>query len=157
MHFANLLKLAGLTLFVALGVGGSAQAATKCRLDGGTVAFGEYRSTSSSHLDVLGLVTLSCDRNYQVELSLSVGTGSGASYAGGRILTGSSAGSTLRYNLYTDASRTLVLGDGTGGSSRLSISGKETVNQIIWGRIPGGQRLVPADRYSDTLIATVSY
>ena len=149
-----LLFSALLTLLLA----GSAQAqGRRCMLSGGALSFGAYNPGQIANLDVMGSVTLQCRGNFTAQLSMSVGTGSGASYATGRVLT-STAGTLLRYNLYTDASHTLVLGDGTNGSARITISGHNTtVTQVLWGRIPARQTAVLPGIYADTLIATVSY
>lgn len=156
MSATNTVITAARILLALLLTCGVACAQTHCTLDGGNLSFGEYRPTSPGNVDVLGLVTLRCNGNFQVQLSMSVGNGSGASYAGGRLLQGPD-GNQLRYNLYTDASRTLVLGDGTNGSVTLTLVGKNTLNQVLWGRIPGGQPHIPAGIYIDTLVATVSY
>lgn len=129
---------------------------SKCSLNGGALAFGTYNPGFIAAVDVMGSVALTCSGKQQVQLSMSVGNGEGASYAGGRIMT-SGAGGKLRYNLYTDASRTLVLGDGTNGSALLTISVEKSFSQTLWGRIPPGQLAVEPGSYGDTLIATVSY
>lgn len=134
---------------------GNAQAKT-CNIDGGGVAFGMYDPTSSSHLDTTGTLRLKCNEQTDATLSLSVGNGAGASYAGGRKMT-SAVGGTLKYNLYTDVTRTRVLGDGTNGSITLKIVRHNSQNLAIWARIPGGQGAVQAGAYGDTVIATVSY
>lgn len=136
---------------------GIAQADNKCSLTGGGVAFGAYNPTSSASLDTAGSLTLDCKGHFHAELSLSDGNGAGASYSGGRKMTRAGGQGTLTYNLYANAARTNVLGDGTGGSVKLRISGNKTYNQTIWARIPGNQRTALAGSYTDTVVATVSY
>jgi spore coat protein U-like protein len=64
---------------------------------------------------------------------------------------------TLTYNLYADAGRTQVFGDGTGGSVTVHVSANNTHVQAIWARILGGQQRVLAGRYTDSVVATISY
>lgn len=135
---------------------GNAQAKT-CTVTGGAVAFGAYDPTSSASLDTTGSVTLDCDGGFQAVLSLSAGNGAKASYSDGRKMTRGGGGATLTYNLYANAARTQVLGDGTGGSVTLQISAQKTFTQAIWARIPGRQHTVLAGSYADTVVATVSY
>ena len=66
-------------------------------------------------------------------------------------------GGSLNYNLYANASRTRVLGDGTGGSVTLKITGLKSEVQAIWARIPAHQANVLAGTYVDTVVTTISY
>ena len=63
------------------------------------------------------------------------------------------------YNLYADASRTRVLGDGTGASVTLQLNANRNHphTQSIWGRILGGQKMVMANSYADIVVVTWSY
>jgi len=142
-----------LTCSVAWSV--SAQA-NWCSITGGGVAFGSYNPLTSTNLDTTGSLIIQCNSSFNAVLTLSSGAGTGASYAGGRKMTNAKRG-TLTYNLYTDATRTQVLGDGTGGSVTLQINGKNTYTQPIWARIFGNQRTAAAGSYSDIVIATISY
>ena len=91
--------------------------------------------------------------SFTVDLS----TGSSGTYAQRTLRNGPSV---LEYNLYTDVARTQILGDGSGGSSRItrSFTALLSVDQTItvYGRIRSGQN-VPAGSYSDTIIVTVTY
>jgi spore coat protein U-like protein len=66
---------------------------------------------------------------------------------------------SLGYNLYLDAARILVWGDGTGGTSRhgpvapqLGVPNTLT----IYGRIPARQTS-PVGAYTDTVTATINF
>ncbi len=64
----------------------------------------------------------------------------------------------LNYNLYLDAARTSIWGDGTGGTALFTVaipSGK-AVNVTIFGRIPAGQD-VAAGSYSDSIVVTIQF
>jgi len=56
---------------------------------------------------------------------------------------------TLNYNLYTNASRSNVWGDGTGGT--WTVTGSQL---IVHASIPGGQIVTPGT-YNDTVVVTV--
>jgi spore coat protein U-like protein len=69
------------------------------------------------------------------------------------------AGSSLSYNLYLNAARTTIWGDGTGGTSRYGpvtpVSGVG-VTVPVYGRAPAGQN-VPIGTYADTIVVTVLF
>lgn len=150
----SLKRIAVFALLALIGPG-TALAKT-CTVTSAMVAFGSYNPTASIHVDTIGVVTLDCDGSFNAVLSIDVGSGAGAGYARGRKMTNAD-GNTLRYNLYASASRTQVLGDGTGGSVTLRIKGQKVESQAIWARIPANQRTAFAGSYSDTLMATISY
>lgn len=65
---------------------------------------------------------------------------------------------TLSYNLYTDPLRTIVWGDGSGGTT--SITGAfalpGAIDHTVYGRLPAQQN-VGAGVYSDTITATIDF
>lgn len=156
MRAKPLNRVALLALLLIFGCIGNAQADGRCSVTG-VVAFGAYDPTSSASLDTTGSVNLNCDHKFSAVLSLSLGNGAGASYSAGRKMTGGVGPATLTYNLYANAARTQVLGDGTGGSVTLAISGNKTYSQPIWARLPGGQLSVLAGSYGDIVVLTISY
>lgn len=120
-----------------------------CTVNTASVAFGNYDVFAGASTDSTGNISVSCDTSTSYSIALSAGSGS----ISARTLTGT--GSTLYYNLYADPARTLVWGDGSGGSTTVSntaISGSHTV----YGRIPAGQN-VTAGTYTDTLVITVTF
>ncbi|MFZ6849201.1 Csu type fimbrial protein [Undibacterium sp. RuRC25W] len=138
-------------------IAGSGRAhAAWCKVTGGGVAFGAYNPLASSNLDTTGSLVMQCNSTFNVILSISLGSGKGATYSGGRKMTNAKQ-NTLIYNLYTDATRTQVLGDGTGGSVTMQISGRNTYTQPIWARILGNQRTAAAGSYVDSVVVTISY
>ena len=56
---------------------------------------------------------------------------------------------TLNYNIYANAARSAVWGDGTGGSFTLTGS-----NLTMYASIPSGQ-VAPAGTYNDTVVVTI--
>jgi spore coat protein U-like protein len=64
---------------------------------------------------------------------------------------------TMDYNLYRDGSRTLIWGDGTGGSSIVTGMGAGVTQDVtVYGRIYAGQNLV-AGKYTDSITVTVEW
>lgn len=120
-----------------------------CTVSAGGVAFGTYNPFGLQSLDSAGTINVNCTPSSSYTLSLSTG---GGSYAQ-RQLSGS--GAVLDYNLYTSASRTVIWGDGSGGTSTVAGSG-EDVNHTVYGSIPAQQN-VKAGSYGDTIIVTVTF
>ena len=132
---------------VLTAIAAPASAAT-CTVSPQGVSFGAYDTLGAAPLDGVGNINVSCDAPVSFTVSLSAG---GGSYEQ-RLMAGGA--SQLGYNLYTDATRTAVWGDGIG-SGNVSATG-ENVDLSVYGRIPARQN-VPASAYSDMIIVTVDY
>lgn len=130
--------------------------AKTCTVSSSGIAFGVYDPTAAANLNTIGSLTVDCNGSIYVELSLGVGNGAGATFTLGRKMT-RIGGGTLYYNLYANAARTQVLGDGTGGSVTLHINDHKTHSQPIWARIPARQVNALGGTYSDIVVATISY
>lgn len=141
-------KLSWLLFFAAGMAGWSPVHATSCTVQSAGVAFGAYDPLAASPVDGVGTVRIDCD----VQTSLTVALGQGSGSSGTRQMTNGS--SQLLYNLYTDASRTFVWGDGVSGSD-VSVSGT-TINLPVYGRIFARQNVIEG-QYADTIVITVSY
>jgi spore coat protein U-like protein len=116
-----------------------------------SVVFGSYDSLSSHSLDSAGSVTVSCDAGDSFSIALSSGQGT---FLGRQMVGGSNV---MMYNLFTDAQRSVIWGDGTNGTVVVSGSGSGTsVIYTVYGRIPGGQNL-PAGAYSDSIVVTLNF
>lgn len=117
------------------------------------VAFGGYDPFSGAAVDSAGTVTVTCLLNIGYSVSLS--RGSSASYSPRTLVNG---GNALDYNLFLDAARSTIWGDGTGGTSIVSDSIALLLpnDHTIYGRIPGAQNPA-AGSYADTITVTVTY
>jgi spore coat protein U domain-containing protein, fimbrial subunit CupE1/2/3/6 len=113
------------------------------------VAFGTYNPLTGQNVDSTGGVDVVCLPPAPYTISISPGQGSYAA----RLMT--SGTYHLAYNLYTSASRSVVWGDGTGGSSSVGGSGA-TASYPIYGRIPASQN-VGIGAYADALLVTVTF
>lgn len=142
----------------AAGLAGPAAADAACTVSATGVAFGGYDPHSAAPDDSTGSISATCliiDAAPDVEIS----SGSAPNFSTRRMTNG---GATLNYNLYTNASHTIVWGDGTGGSSTatLTLTGTfiiwRSYSRTIYGRIPAGQN-VTAGSYGDLLVVTVTF
>jgi spore coat protein U-like protein len=132
-----------------------------CSVSATTVNFGTYNPLSGSAAQSTGTVTVDCQVlliGLFVSWTVTLSTGSSGSYVARRLQSGANV---LSYNLYTDAARTSVWGDGTNGTSVVSanpflIVGSNTVNYTVYGSIPAAQDR-PAGNYTDTLTVTMTY
>lgn len=139
--------------------------AADCTISVVPVSFGDYDPiTQTQPVDATGSITADCtpDKNekaFGVFVSIALGTGFG-SYAA-RTMRGGTA--LLQYDLFLDAPRTTVWGDGSGGTGWMSgvVGGNKTGQPNprtfpVFGRIPAGQD--PAvGVYSDTVMVTVTF
>lgn len=115
--------------------------------------FGSYDVFDSQALNGVGNIVLSCDLDTGYSIALS--QGSSGSYDERAMLDGSD--NSLGYNLYKDVSRSLIWGDGSGGST--TESGTATSMEIthaVYGRIPAQQN-VRAGNYVDSVVVTVNF
>lgn len=125
-----------------------AQAAS-CTVAAQGVPFGSYDPFASSDLNGVGNLQVVCDVATPVQISLSTGAGD---YSARTMRSGSGS---LAYNLYADPLRSMVWGDGTGGSTTMSAS-QVTIDIPVYGSVAARQNPVPG-AYSDTIIVTVTY
>lgn len=163
-------RTAGIALFAcaAIGVPGVATAQTasstlnvtatvteNCTVSTSDVAFGNVNTLSGSNVDTIGAISVTCTNGLGWSAAAGVGSGSGATFASRRM---SSGANLLTYNLFTDAARSSVWGDGTGSTADIDGTGTGVVQNIaIYGRVGSGQTSAPAGSYADTVAVTVSY
>jgi len=153
---------ASVTASITLAVSTDAWALLQsCSVSATAVNFGVYNPLSGTATDATGTVSVTCGvtliglfASWTVKLS----QGSSGSFATRQLTSGAS---TLSYNLYTNAARTSIWGDGTGGTAVISdtqllIVGSNTNNYTAYGRVPAGQDRA-AGTYNDTIIVTLVY
>jgi spore coat protein U domain-containing protein, fimbrial subunit CupE1/2/3/6 len=118
------------------------------------VSFGTYNVFSTTPTDSTGSVTYSCSAlrpSDRIMIDLSKGNSSAFNPRQMR-----KSGENLNYNLFTDATYTLIWGDNTSGTTHVNIKPDPTGTVTIYGRIPSGSD-VSAGSYSDTVIATINF
>lgn len=157
------LTLAALVSSSMVGLGAApAQAACStcsCSVTVTTLSFGTYDAAAASPRDSTGGVTLQCSSPSTISstFDITLSTGGSGSYTTRQMAKGADR---LNYNVYADAARTQLWGNGSNGTflMRATVSGTTffTANATAYGRIPTGQ-WNPAGTYSDTLVVTVTY
>jgi spore coat protein U-like protein len=138
-------------------LGSAARVEAACSVSSSGVSFGTYDILSTAPNDSTGSVVLLCspsDKNISVTLS----AGSSGTYTARTLKQGSDQ---LLYNLFRDAARTMVWGDGSGGTSLLLIpnwTGGPNVSQThtIYGRMPA-QQDAAAGTYDDSIVVTINF
>ncbi len=138
------------TLITACLLLASIDASADCSVAVNGLIFGDYDVFNSSHTDSTGTITVSCSAETAYTLKLSAGNGS---FSERLLLDGSHS---LSYNIYTDAARSLVWGDGSGGSVTQSGNTDTSAEHTAYGRIPARQNVYPGT-YVDSIVVTLEY
>ncbi len=130
-----------------------AQLGVNCTVTTGGVAFGAYNVFTPSALESSGTVTYQCTVGVLIQIQLQ--TGSAGTFSPRTLRSGAES---LAYNLYLDAARTTVWGNGAAGTSTYSglVATVLPVPVPIYAGIPARQD-VPAGTYSDSVVATVVF
>ena len=126
-----------------------------CSISASSVSFGAYDVFASAPLDSTGSVTFNCTAN-EKNISIMLNTGSSGSFSA---RTMRKTGETLNYNLYLDAARSIIWGDGTGGTQYYfdkNPPNKKDVVVTIYARTPAGQDAATGS-YTDTITATINF
>lgn len=123
--------------------------AANCTVSPQNLSFGLYDPLSNSTSDTVATITVDCDAETAFEIALGPGAGSYAA----RTMAGGA--DTMAYNLYVDPQRTLVWGDGTGGSGTVGAVSAQAAF-TVYARAPARQNLRPGI-YADIVSVTVTY
>lgn len=140
-----------------------ALAAAECVLTAGAMSFGQFAlHAGSPDQDSVANIDFSCIDDglppavTEVSYTIRLGTGQGLTYLP-RAMPG--PGADLAYNLYVDMGRSIVWGDGSGGTQ--TVAGTVPVgggaNHPAFGRVPGGQSAVEPGLYTDSVTVTVEF
>jgi spore coat protein U-like protein len=117
------------------------------------VDFGTYNVFSAqSNNNGVGSITIQC-QNGMPTFVVNLSSGQSNNYLS-RVMR--SSGNSLNYNLYTSAARNVVWGDGTGGSSTLTVNRNTITTLSVFGKIPAGQD-VAVGAYTDNINTTISF
>lgn len=130
---------------------------TACNVSGSTLAFGSaINPIGTVPVDATATLTIECTAATPFSVALSAGTNAGGitNFSQRKLKNGSY---TLGYQLYVDAGRTSVWGDGTNSSTTYGGNGTGGVLSVtIYGRLPTLTGTVPGT-YTDTVTVTVTY
>ncbi|PLR40497.1 spore coat protein U [Chimaeribacter coloradensis] len=128
----------------------------------GTLNFGNVPSLDTP-VDVVssqgsGSIVLKCTPGTPVTLALGNGNNVTGSISAGRRLIKAETGETLAYQLYQNAARTTVWGNGSNGGTTLVLSATGAVQEYkIYARLLNTVTLPSAGTYSDSVLVTVTY
>ncbi len=131
--------------------------AFNCGVTTTPVSFVNYDVFSPSPADSTGMVLVNCSSPDQHPLTVTISINSGGSgMFNPRQMRAATGTDRLNYYLFTDAARTAIWGDGTGGTSTVSnmVTRNTPWTATIFGMVPPRQN-VRVGNYSDTLLVTV--
>jgi spore coat protein U-like protein len=139
-----------------------AVAARNCHVKVLPTIFGTYLPAQASPTDTAGSIQLRCvgrPRASQPTFVTVNISGGSSGLAASRFMQSGTA--PLAYNLFKDAARIQVWGDGTNGTTGLvqTVPSDQKVVRVeipVYGRIPAQQDAVPGS-YDDTVIVTVEF
>jgi spore coat protein U-like protein len=126
-----------------------------CTISVTSVAFGNYNVFTTTPDDSTGTITYRCNSN-AANIWIALSDGSSNTFNPRTLRKGAE---TLSYNLYRNAARTNIWGDGTGGTSvytRANPPNNSNVSLTVYGRIPA-QQDVSAGNYTDTVSAVINF
>ena len=118
-----------------------------------SLAFGDYDVTSAAPNDVQSQLRVLCDSSILM-LRVNLSQGLANSFSPRAMSAGGA--DRLQYNVYLNEQRSMIWGDGSGGTSYYSKSRPVLEYINLYGRIPAKQG-VRAGTYSDTLKLTIYY
>jgi len=131
-----------------------------CTVDAGPVSFGAYAPLSGGVLEATGTIDIDCIGigTPLDSFAVKLGPGLHGAFAAREMRSGADP---LPYNLYSDAARTIIWGDGTGGYSAVTINNTLSlltwnVSRPVYGRIPPAPA-TPAGSYADTVLVTIEW
>lgn len=129
-----------------------------CTISSAGVAFGAYNPQAAGHDNANGTVSVACAPAVMAPI-VALSTGGSGTYSPRRLAGGAF---NLNYNIYTNSGRTIIWGDGTGGSVTQTLSGGTVsgglrrFSRTMYGRITALQN-VGAGPYIDTITLTVTF
>ncbi len=151
------LRLPWLRLMLAVGLLlalSPAKAQMNCTVFTRALNFGTYNAGTAPPLDITGRVDVRCLGTPFSPYTILIGTGASGNASNRALFNGPNQ---LLYNLFTDPARTLIWGDGTGGTNTVSgLPPPRRQRFPIYGRVFGSQN-VPAGAYGDTVDITVLF
>ena len=136
----------------------TANVAANCQVSASDLAFGAFDGETA--INSTSTVGVRCTTGSPHTLSLNVGTG-GGTFAARTLANGAN---TLLYNLYRNAARTEIWGDGTASTFTVGGTGAgmgvpQTVNHTVYGALPatGNENAQSGLTYASVVQVTVTY
>lgn len=151
---------------------GASTAQAACSVSSSGMGFGPYQpltfpgKLTSSDVLSTGIITIACTGIITAGgYTLSLGPTNTAGHVGAyapRYMTSPSGGPEMQFNIYTDAARTMIWGDGIMGNLISSVGlsiliGNSSNTVTVYGKVPGGQNTLKAGTYSGSMTVTLIY
>jgi spore coat protein U-like protein len=147
-------------LVVQLAASPALHAAQRCTIQAPSLSYGEYGPGTGDPLDSVGAVSVRCTGSPASSIRITLSGGASGQPAARELRAGLEA---LAYNLFLDAARTRVWGDGTAGTEWVVVAPPPTqgsrpreADVPVYGRIFAWQDPAPGS-YSDALVLTVEF
>lgn len=139
-----------------------AYSAATCSVSTTPVSFANYDVFLATPNDSTGTITVVCTwpkpppATQPPDVTISIGPSPTSGGFNPRQMRHTSGGDLLNYNLFIDAGRSAVWGDGTGGTSIVNqrVPRDKPWVTTVYGRLPAGQN-VSVGLYSETLTVTI--
>ncbi len=142
------------TIATILLLAAPARSALTCAVSADTVSFGTYNGVVKTQVTTMSTITQACTGSGSATYTITLSPGRSGTATARYMASGSSH---LSYQIYKDAARTQIFGDGTGGTYTFSnTTGAESRSGTLYSVIPAGQSPAPGS-YSDTLTVQVTY
>lgn len=126
-----------------------------CEISAADLTFTAFApATAGGNEDASSSISVQCTNTTPYTIALDAGTG-GGDVTTERLMTGPGA-DTLSYNLYTDAARSVIFGDGVAGMALAGTGDGSLKSEVVYGRIVKNQFVTPGN-YSSTVGVTVTY
>lgn len=157
----------GALLMIGLWAGSAL--ANDCFVSSSGLVFGPYQpltfagKLSSTSQTSTATVSVVCNGNGGAKgsgatLSLSASNQGPGDRISTRYMQRVDGSDLMAFNLFTDANRTTVWGNGsTGALISISMAQRTSENITVYGTIPAGQNTLRAGRFLDSMIITLTY
>lgn len=134
----------------------TATVASSCLVSATELAFGSITPTEAdTDLSKTSTISVTCSNTHPY--TVNVGFGANGGTEANRFMKNSANADKLAYNIYTEAARTNVLGDGSGVTKNVPMVGTGAAQTItVYGNLKQNQ-FVSAGTYADTLTVNVAY
>lgn len=134
----------------------TATVASSCLVSATELAFGSITPTeAATELAKTSTISVTCSNTHPY--TVNVGFGANGGTEANRFMKNSANADKLAYNIYTEASHTNVMGDGTGVSKNVPLVGTGAAQTVtVYGKLLQNQ-FVSAGTYADTLTVNVAY
>src|SRR5438094_359813 len=117
------------------------------------LGFGNYDVFSATSRTTSQSISVSC--LVPTTMTVSIGASSTSGSIANRQMAQAAGSGRLAYNIYRDSGFTQLWGDGTAGTTPLTLTVVLNTSFTVYGKVDAGQN-VPAGTYADTVVITIN-